>query len=197
MKAVRHILSVILILVFGYIFVGEIVLPHNTPVNGNICDVLPTDNWFEVKDDGKRVPFEVPGRTDGDITVETVLPNKFNRDYSVLCFRGMDMEIYIGDELREKIETKDYDLFGDQSAEGYVYASIYPEDVGKKLRVHYEYNDGMVYEVYIGTRLGILTHIFDSFGFEFFVGLAILILGLICLVASVTYKMIHKKYLEM
>ena len=197
MKVVRHILSVILILVFGYIFVGEIVLPHNAPVNGNICDVLPTDNWFEVKDNGERVPFEVPGRTDGDITVETVLPNKFNRDYSVLCFRGMDMEIYIGDELREKIETKDYDLFGDQSAEGYVYASIYPEDAGKKLRVHYEYNDGMVYEVYIGTRLGILTHIFDSFGFEFFVGLAILILGLICLVASVTYKMIHKKYLEM
>ena len=199
MKAVRYILSVILILVFGYIFIGEFVLPANTPENGNICDVLPSDKWLEIREDGSRVPFAVPGTTDGEITLETTLPDKdeFNRDYSVLCFRGMDMEVYIGDELREKIETEDYALFGDQSAEGYVYASVYPEDAGKTLRVHYEYNAGMVYEVYIGTRLGILTSLFKDFGVEFFVGLTILILGLICLIASVSYKYIHKKYLEM
>ena len=199
MKAVRHILSIILIVVFGYIIIGEFVLPANTPMNGNICDVLPEDKWVQVKEDGSRVPFEVPGNTDGDITLETTLPDadEFNKDYSVMCFRGMDMEIYVGDELREKVETKDYTLFGDQSAECYVYASVYPEDAGKTLRVKYEYNSGMVYGVYIGTRLGILTNLFDSFGFEFFVGLTILILGLICLIAAVSYKIIHKQYLEM
>ncbi len=199
MRAVRYILSAILVLVFGYIFIGEMVLPANTPMNGNICDELPSDKWFEVKEDGSRVPFIVPGKTDGDITLETTLPapDEFNKDYSVLCFRGMDMEIYVDGELREKVETEDYALFGDQSAEGYVYASVYPEDAGKTLRVHYEYNAGMVYEVKIGTRLGILADLFESFGFEFFVGMAILIIGLICLIASVSYKIIHKKYLEM
>ena len=172
-------------------------MPRNTPINGNICDVLPEDNWVEIKPDGSRVPFHVPGRTDSDITLETKLPDDFNRDYCVLCFRGMDMEIYINDELRCAYSVEDYSLLGDRSAECYVMASLYPEDAGGTLRVHYEYNSGMVYETYIGTRLGILTYLFSRFGLELFVGLGLLLLGTICLIASVTYKYIHRKYLEM
>ncbi|MEE3466885.1 MAG: ATP-binding protein [Eubacterium sp.] len=197
MKFFKIATTIILIVVFGYILFGEILLPANTPMNGNICDVLPGDNWYEVKEDGTRVPFTVPGTTDGDITLETEIPRDFNPDYSVLCFRGMDMDIYVGGELREQIKTEDYAILGDQSAEAYVMASVYPKDAGKTLRVHYEYNAGMVYEVFIGTRLGIVTYMFDHYGFEFFVGLTILILGLICLIASFSYKLVHKKYLEM
>ncbi|MCR4762002.1 MAG: hypothetical protein K5696_00580 [Lachnospiraceae bacterium] len=197
MKKIRVILSIILVLTFGYIFIGELVLPANTPVNGNVCDILPGDRWMRVLPDGSRVPYEVPGHTDGDIVLETTLPEVFDRDYNVLCFRGMDMEIYIGDELREKFETVDFGLFGDQSAECYVMASVYPEDAGRMLRVCYEYNSGMVYEVYIGTRIGILVWLFRRYGLELFVGLAILLLGIICLVSSVSYRYIHKKYLEL
>ncbi|MBQ7706454.1 MAG: response regulator [Lachnospiraceae bacterium] len=197
MKRIRIIISIILIIVFGYIFIGELVLPKNTPMNGNICDTLPGDNWYEVKRDGTRVPFKVPGRTDGEIVLETTLPTDFNKDYAVLCFRGMDMDIYINDELRESLHTKDYSLFGDQSGECYVMASVYPEDAGKTLRVRYEYNSGMIYEVYIGTRLGILTFLFKRYGLELFVGLAILLLGIICMTAAVIYRYIHKVYLEM
>ncbi|MBE5827289.1 MAG: response regulator [Butyrivibrio sp.] len=197
MKSIRVILSIILILVFGYIVIGNIVLPANAPVNGNICDVLPGDAWVQVLPDGSKVPFEVPGRTDGEITLETVIPSPLNRDYSVMCFRGMDMDIYVDGELRTRYQTTDYRFFGDQSAECYVMASVYPEDAGKSLKVRYEYNSGMVYEVYIGTRLGILTFLFGQYGLELFVGIAILLLGIICLVAAVTYKYIHKTYLEL
>ena len=197
MKRIRIALSVILILVFGYIFIGQLILPANVPTNGNICDMLPGDGWYEVKADGSRIPFEVPGHTDGEITVETKLPSAFKKDYCVLLFRGMDMDIYIDDELRESLKTVDYKFFGDQSAECFVMASIYPEDAGRTLRVRYEYNSGMVYEVYIGTRLGVLSYLFDMYGLELFVGLSILLLGVICLVAAVCYKLIHKKYLEM
>ena len=186
-----------MIMVFGYIIIGSLVLPANVPVNGNICDTLPGDKWVEIKPDGTRVPFIVPGTTDGDIVLETTIPTDFNKDYSALCFRGMDMEIYVDGKLREEMKTQDYRFFGDQSAECYVYASVYPEDAGKTLRVHYEYNSGMVYEVYIGTRLGILAYLFHQFGLELFVGFAILLLGVICLVAAVTYRIIHKKYLEL
>ena len=197
LKKIRFILSIILIIVFGYIIIGQIVLPQNVPVNGNICDILPGDKWVQVKADGSRVPYAVPGRTDSAIVLETTLPEQFNKDYAVLCFRGMDMDIYINDELRQSYHTEDYSLFGDRSAECYVMASLYPEDAGATLRVHYEYNFGMVYEVYIGTRIGILTYLFKYYGLELFVGLALLILGVICLVASVVYKYIHNKYLEM
>ena len=197
MQKIRGIISIILLIVFGYIFIGEIVLPKNTPINGDICDILPGDNWVEVKPDGSKVPYKVPGKTDGDIVLETTLPTDFNKDYTVLCFRGMDMDIYINDELRKSLHTKDYKWFGDQSGECYVMASIYPEDAGARLRVSYEYNSGMVYEVYIGTRLGILTYLFKRYGFELFVGLAILLLGLICYTAAIIYRYLHKMYLEM
>ncbi len=197
MKKIQTILAIILISVFGYIITGEIFLPKNTPVNGDICDILPGDNWVEIKPDGSRESFAVPGRTNSDITLETTLPGQFNKDYNVLCFRGMDMEIYVNDVERAVYKTEDYRLLGDRSSECYVMASLYPEDAGKKLRVHYEYNSGMVYEVYIGTRLGILAHLFRQYGLELFVGMALMLLGVICLIAAVTYRFIHKKYLEM
>ncbi|MBQ7582494.1 MAG: hypothetical protein IJU25_06705, partial [Lachnospiraceae bacterium] len=197
MNKVRIALYVILILVFGYFFIGEMVLPNDVPVNGNICDVLPGNQWYEIKEDGTKVPFTVPGHTDGDITLETTLPVAFEREYGALCFRGMDMQIFISDIERGALRTKDFGLFGDQSGECYVMVSLYPEDAGKKLRVHYEYNSGMIYEVYIGTRFGIWVHLFKQYGLELFVGLALLFLGTLCLITAIVYKWVHKKYLEL
>ncbi|MBO4338212.1 MAG: response regulator [Lachnospiraceae bacterium] len=197
MEKIRNLTTVILIIVFVYIIAAQIFMPANTPVSGNICDMLPGDNWFEVKQDGSLMPFTVPGRTAGDITLQTTLPTEFNKDYSALCFRGMDMDIYVGDELRQSYHTQDYALLGDRSAECYVVASVYPEDAGKSLRVSYEYNSGMIYEVYIGTRIGILGYLFKRYGLELFVGVLLLMLGGICLVASFIYRLVYKKYLEM
>ena len=172
-------------------------MPANTPVNGNICDTLPGDKWVKVCPDGTKEPFTVPGRTDSDIVLETTLPIHLNKDYNVLCFRGMDMEVCVNGEERAVYKTEDYRFFGDRSAECYVMASVYPEDAGKVLRVHYEYNSGMVYGTYIGTRLGILAYLFRIYGLELFVGMALMLLGVICLIAAITYRFIHKKYLEM
>lgn len=98
-KKIRLILTFILLIVFGYIIIGEFTFPANVPANGIICDILPGDNWVRVNGDGTREPFTVPGRTDSDIVLETTLPDPLNRDYSVLCFRGMDMDIYIDGQL--------------------------------------------------------------------------------------------------
>lgn len=197
MKVIQYILSAMVVLVFGYLIIGQFAFPANSPRNGDICETLPGDAWVEVKEDGTRVPFTVPGRTDGEITLETTLPDPLDKDMSALCFRGMDMEIYIDDELREEQTVEDYALLGDRSAECYVMASLYPEDAGKILRVHYDYNAGMVYEVYIGTRIGIVAALFRQFGAEFFVGLALILLALICFVASIFYRIVYHRYLEM
>lgn len=197
MKYIQNALTVMVLLVFAYIIIGEFVMPANTPKNGNICSTLPGDEWYEIKADGSRAPFTVPGRTDGDITLETKLPDKLPKEVCALCFRGMDMQIYIGDELRQEYTVEDYRFFGDRSAECYVMASLYPEDAGRTLRVNYEYNSGMVYEVYMGTHIGILAFLFSSYGAELFVGIVILMLGLISLIASVGYRVVHHKYLEM
>lgn len=196
MKYIKHALTIIMILVFGYIILGEIYFPANVPENGNICETL-SGTWQEVHEDGTRTPIEVPGRTDGPVTIETRLPEHLDKDVAAMWFRGMDMKIWVGDELREDYHVEDYELLGDRSAECYVFASLYPEDAGKTLRVYYEYNSGMLYEVYYGTRIGILNYLFRDYGPELLVGLAILLLGLISLIASVTYRIVRGKYLEM
>ena len=197
MTAFKNILAAMIILVLGYILIGEFVLPNNSPRNGNICVTLPGDKWVEVKEDGSRVPFTVPGKTNGEIVLETQIPAQFDKDIDVLCFRGMDMDIYYDDELRTQFKTEDYALFGDRSAECYVMSSLYPEDAGKTLRVRYEYNSGIVYEVYMGTRLAILWHLFGRYGAELLVGILIAALGAICFIASVIYRIVHRQYLEM
>ncbi|MBO4914916.1 MAG: response regulator [Oscillospiraceae bacterium] len=197
MKHIRTIVIVIIALVFGYIILGEFLFPDNVPRNGYICEELPGDKWVRILDDGTRVPFEVPGRTDGEITLETTLPDPMDSDVSAMWFRGMDMDIYVGGELRERYAVEDYRLLGDRSAECYVMASLYPGDAGKTLTVRYSYNSGMVYGVFIGTRLGILSHLFDLYGAELLVGLATLLLSVIGFVASVCYRIVYKKYLEL
>ena len=107
------------------------------------------------------------------------------------------MDIYIDGKLRESLHTQKEGLFGDRSAECFVMASIYPEDAGKTLRVRYQYNSGMVYEVYIGTRYGILSYLLSLYGVEVLVGLAILLLGFISWIAAIVYKYTHKMYIEM
>ena len=68
MKIISIVLAVMTVLVAGYIVIGEIVMPANSPRNGDLCDVLPADNWYLVSEDGSRTPFEVPGRTDSEVT---------------------------------------------------------------------------------------------------------------------------------
>ncbi len=197
MKYIKIALSVIIVLVFGYIIIGEFAFPNNTPHVGFLCEMLPCDNWVQIKEDGTKEPFELPGRADGDIVIETTLPAEIDKDMTTMCFRGMDMRVYVDGELRGKFETQDYRIFGDRSAECYLMVPLYQEDEGKSLRVDYEYNSGFVYEVYYGTQIGIWSHFFSQYGAELFVGLMILSLGIICYVASVVYGIVYKKYLEM
>lgn len=134
MKYIRYSLSAILLIVFFYIISGHFVFPANTPDIRNICVTLPGDNWNEILTDGTRRPFSVPGKTNKDIFLETTLPEYIDRDVNVLCFRGTDMLIYIGNELRSEYLIDDNPLLGDRSAECYVMVPLYPEDAGKQAR---------------------------------------------------------------
>lgn len=196
MKYVRIALSVMLILVFGYIVIGELAFPFDSPRSGFICENLPVQ-WYKVDSDGSKEPFEIPGHTDGDVILEGVLPDDIDRNMSSLCFRGMDMEVYIDGSLRDEYKSTDFRFLGDRSAECYLFVPLYPEDSGKTIRLFYEYNSGFVNEAYYGTRVGIIKMLLHNYGAELYVGLMVLSLGFICLVASIVYRVMYKTYLEM
>ena len=197
MKYVRLTVSIIIIVVIGYIIIGQIIFPKPAPDVGGICEMLPEDNWYAVGSDGSRTPISVPGEIDGDVVLETTLPEGIGRDINALCFRGKDMNIYIDGQLRRSYYIEDYGLLGDRATQCFVTVSLYPEDAGKVLRVDYSYNVGRIYEVYIGNRIGIFQHLFENSGAELFFAYAVIILGGMCYVASVIYQLIYKKYLEL
>ena len=196
MKYIRYALSLILILVIAYILIGHMATAPRRPVFGSTCISLSGD-WYEVGTDGSRIPIKVPGKADKDVLLETTLPSSIDKDVDALCFRGTDMQIYIGDEKRSEFIIEDHPVLGDRSAECYMMVSVYPEDAGKTLRVRYAYNSGMIYEVYMGTVFGILAHLFSLYGAEVIIGIIILALGLICYIAAIIYRFIKKQYLEM
>ena len=197
MKYIRVIISIIIIVVAGYIIIGQFSFPANVPDVGGFCEELDGDSWYIVNADGSRESFVLPGRADSDIVLETTLPDDVGREKSALCFRGMGLQVYIDGKLRTDYSVDDYRLLGDRSAECFVMVPIYPEDSGKQLLVNYAYTSGFVYQVYVGNRIGILKYLFSRYGTEIFVGLAVLILGGICYLAAVGYQLIYKKYLEL
>lgn len=117
MKYIKNIPSLIIILVFGYIAIGQIVFPGDIPMNGNICDVIPNDKWEIINSDGTSKAFALPGRSDGDIVLRTYLPDKPDRDYAVICICGCEMSVYVDGELRESLAFEDHSPFGDRTTD--------------------------------------------------------------------------------
>lgn len=197
MKNVSRALSVMFILIALYFVIGQIVLPFDSPRMGEEYSRLDRNNWYIVNDDGSRTPFEVPGVVDGDVIIETVLPDPIPDEASALCFYGGDMQAYVDGELRAERKTQTYRFFGTQVAECYVLAPIDKSDAGKTLSIKLYYCSGKVYDVYIGTGLGILLDLLSQYGLELLIGAVILSMGIICYIASIVYRIKFKKYLEM
>ncbi len=196
MKYLKIALSVVIILVFGYIIIGQLVFPYNVPRSGGISTELDTD-FYAIDSNGNRTPVELPVKIEEKTTIETVLPPVIDKEYSAICVRGMDMNIYIDGELRRQYVVEQYPLLGNRSTYCYVFVSLYPEDAGKTLRIECLYDEGIVDTVYIGNRLGILEDLINTYGAELIVGFAVLLLSVLCYLASITFELIHKKYLEL
>lgn len=196
-KSIKIIIPIIITLSMAYVFLAQIIVPSKVPDFGGICDVLPQDGWYLITDDGTKEAFEVPGKTTGDVTIETTLPDNVGREIDALCIRGKEMNIYINGALRESYKAYDSLLPGDRSAQCYIAVSLYPEDAGGTLTIDYSYNGGKVYEVYIGNRIGILSHLFDNIGVELILAIIVLNIGCICYMSSIIYQLIYKNYLEL
>ncbi|MCR4611896.1 MAG: hypothetical protein K5644_08365, partial [Lachnospiraceae bacterium] len=197
MKHVRRALSIIGLIVFCYIIIGQFVFPANAPDLGAQCEEMPRDNWFVVNEDGTRERIILPSTADSDIVLETTIPEDVGYDKDALWIRGKDMEVYVDNELRTKYEIDDYSILTDRSSDCFIMVSVYPQDAGKTLRINYSYNRGNVYTVFLGNRMGILKHLLGEYGAELFVGFAVLLLGGMSYFAALGYQIIYRKYLEL
>lgn len=182
---IKKIFLFFLISVLIYFVVGETILPKNAPQNGITYEEFIAE-WTWIKEDGGRVPVELPGRCEAErneiVTVETTLPDKLGHD-ACMCIRSakQEMQIYVDGVLREEYSTKDSRLFGKNSSVVYLFLELTPEDSGKTITIKTQTDTdytGLFYPVYLGNKVGIWYSFVQRFGTELLVAFITLLLGL-------------------
>lgn len=200
MKMIKHIFTILIILLLGYFVLGELFLEAD-PVQGELRCKEFSGEWFQVHEDGTRTPIEIPGKYELErnkrMTVETTLPEDIPHN-SYLCFRSakQEMTLSIDGVLRQSYSTKDTRLFGKISAVAYIFLELQPSDAGKLLTLDVQTDSsysGMFYTVYIGDRLGIWNYFFHQFGIEIIIAFFALILGMISIVAGIILRNYYHK----
>ena len=115
-QIIKYVFAVMLVCVFGYFILGEILLPADD-LGGKGSAEKYSGAWERVLPNGERVPQEIPGKCDAKkdeiVIVETKLPDDIPEDmYLSFGSAKQEMEIYVDGELRGSYSTKDTRLFG-------------------------------------------------------------------------------------
>lgn len=199
-QIIKYVFAVMLVCVFGYFILGEILLPADD-LGGKGSAEKYSGAWERVLPNGERVPQEIPGKCDAKkdeiVIVETKLPDDIPEDmYLSFGSAKQEMEIYVDGELRGSYSTKDTRLFGKISAAAYIFCRIYPEDAGKVLRLTNHTDSlytGLFYNVYIGNRSEIWKLYISKNGKGLCVSFVILLLSIISLIGSVVFRLYYKR----
>ncbi len=205
-KGIKIIKAVFILAFLGtilYLIFGEIFLPSE-----NIEDKqfeAYTKGWVWVKDDGSRIPIEVPAKCDAErnevVTIENVLPNNLD-GHEYLCFRSskQEMNIYVDGVLRKTYSTKDTRAFGKTSAVTYVFFKLDLEDSGKVVTLETQTDSsysGIIHSIYLGDRLGIWFYFLRQHGAEMVIGLFMIFLGVISIGGSIALRLCYHKKMEL
>ena len=148
--------------------------------------VFNTD-WYQVMDDGSKVPIDVPGKCSAKknelVTITSKVPNKLELGEITtwLCFRTtkQDMAVYIDGKLRKEYNTKDTRLWGKTSVSTYFFVPLYSSDCGKDITVTFVSNSnyaGVIRNIYYGTASGLILQFVNENMFEVLSAILIFIL---------------------
>ncbi len=196
--------GVLLFLMALFFVVGEIVMPDERESFNTECNEFVSD-WYQVMDDGEKVPVEMPGKVNSQkgevVTLSTTLTEDI-KGSEVLCFRPIwqDVEVYVDDELRACYNTKESRPFGKNSAFRYVFADISDEDIGKELVYKFTSDSkytGTMRVVRIGDKLGVLEYLIKESGMKTIITIFLLFLSVFCILVCTILKYIYKKRLSL
>ena len=198
-QVLEGIFVVVVLMVLTYFVFGQILLPGETDLSYQRCEIFDTQ-WEQVFADGSRESVEIPGECKASPGVPFVIETTLGEiePGSALSFYSLkqDMKVYIGGELRTSYSTKDTRLFGNCSPRYYVLTDICELDSGKTLRVELVSNSsyaGTVKPVYYGDKAAIWQSLIEgnivSLGITSFV----LILSAVVIIVCSVIRMRTKK----
>lgn len=196
MKGIKYVFFLLIILAFGYCFLGQTLLPADELDQRNICEKY-TGKWYMEKQDGKRIEIDMPGRYEkGKGVLVTEIPSGMDERISCLCFRGQDMQVYLDGELIYEYSTQNTRWFGEISPENYLTIPLTSSDVGKELRIEFITNTGILYQPYVGSELGMWRYLISIYAGELGVALVTLIMGSLTIVISTVYGWVNRQKMD-
>lgn len=194
MKYVKCMFFTLAILFFGYVICGQSILPDDDIDHRSVCYEYSEDMWA-YSSDGTQFMLDKPGVYEDMNIIETVLPREMDKQITSFCFRGNDASFYVDGQLRYEYSTEKTRWFGNESQESYVLVPISADDAGKTLRIELEKSETILFQIYMGTELGIWMHILRKYLGELIVAAITLIMGCLSIIISVLYgRYKHSKF---
>lgn len=194
MRFIKYTFFVLVLVVFGYIAAGQIILGSDIFDAENVCSEY-NATWTMIEADGSRTPVKIPGKVNNDYCIEIIVP-EFDDNVKYMCYRAQDMKAYLDNELIFEYSTEKHRWFGKSSPECYVFIPVSGNDAGKTLRIEGYSASGIIYQPYIGSSLGIWKFIIGSYAVDMVVAIITLSLGVLTVVISKIYGLINKKKMD-
>ncbi len=196
---IRHLFHVLLLFTIGFFLVGWFKMP-NERMEDRQCDEF-TIGWYQIREDGSRVPVEMPGKCEAERGEQIVITNTLPADVSedgVLCFitSKQDMAVTIDGEERVNYSTEHTRWFGKTSVSIYLMVPLSESDSGKTVTVTFSSDSayaGVVNPVYYGTMFGIWNKIIGDNVALLFCAVIMIVFSLLCIVVNIVLYLLSKK----
>ncbi len=198
----QKIFEAMMIAVFAFFILGQVIMPAENIVEEGACQVLDAE-WTRILEDGRRESVEVPGSCEAQsgelVVIETVLPQ--DQENTTFCIRSLQQElaIYVGDELRCEYSTLDTQLFGKTSTMTYVFFDIKEQDAGQPLRIEYRSSSsysGSFSEILVGEKSEIWKHFLHKYSSSTIIAGLLFLLSLVVCCSGAISKLFYNKEIE-
>ena len=204
MKNIKICFIIFTILIFGYFLIGIAFFPKDSPDYGYTRSVF-DGTWEWLHGDGTVTEITLPTKLPVERGEKVVIRLLLNDDIVSrhgFCFHTarQDLRIYIGNELRTEYSTRNTRFIGKYSSPAYVFCELNKEDSGKYLIVEAVTESsftGVLYPVYMGSRMEIWYTLFRQQGAELAVAFLTMFLGLICTVVCFIIGILQHRKLKL
>ncbi len=191
--------TILIAILFTYLIYGEVMkAPDNQP---DLNQVQYLSNW--VADiDGEEVPVTIPDSKDmtghDNVTIKTHIgdvPAEY--DTLLVWSKGQKVEAYCNGELFYVYDPDSADSFGANSTYIYVFMdlpdNISNSEIALKYSAVLENDAGKIGDVLIGRRAPCLIQVVKANQLELFLGLFVILIGLVELILSIALHLFTKR----
>lgn len=196
---IRYLFYGVLLFSILFFLVGWFNMPGER-MEDRQCDDF-NANWYQIREDGSRVPVEVPGNCGAErgevVVITNTLPEEVSED-AVLCFRTSKQDVSIAIDGIERVSysTEDTRWFGTTSVSIYLMVPLSEDDSGKDVTVTFSSNSvyaGVIKPVYYGTVFGIWNKVIGDNIALLLCAVIMVVFSLLSIVVNIVLYVLSKK----